>query len=170
MVKSNVVERKVDIEGKVREYPCLWEHHSPTLAIIRYDVARGGVLADGAISIPSGTRSYGYFWRSRRYGCYRFVGPGDFGVVAHRFDALKGATWNDDVLEYRDLVLDWWVTADGALIAEDMDEFDDATSKGKLSAADIERALGAARDLSSRYRHVIDDIGILERRFVDLSD
>lgn len=168
VVKSEVIERKVGHDGRLREFVCSWEHRTPSLAIIRYDIVRGGVLAGGAVTIPPGSRSYGYFWTGRRYGCYRFVGPGGQGVVAHRFDALKQASWTDSVLEYHDLILDWWVVAGDVLLEEDRDEFHAAIESGAVSTADKERALGAARDISSRYRHIIDDITALERRHVKL--
>ncbi len=168
VVKSEVLERKVGHDGRVREFGCTWEHRSDTLAIIRYDIVRGGELADGTVTIPPGSRSYGYFWKSRRYGCYRFVGPGDSGVIAHRFDALKKTSWNEDVVEYHDLILDWWVTAEGVFLEEDRDEFDAAIEAGTISTADAKRAIGAAQDISSRYRHIIEDIAALERRHVTL--
>jgi len=168
VVKSDVIERKVGHDGRVREYRCAWEYRSSRLAIIRYDIARGGVLADGVVTIPAGSRSYGYFWKGRRYGCYRFIGPENSGVVAHRFDALTRAAWTEDVLEYHDLLLDWWVTDDDVLLEEDRDEFEAAMESGEIGADDAKRALGAARDISSRYRHIIDDIAVLERRHVKL--
>ena len=165
-----MLERKVGLDGRAREFPCVWEYRTGGLAIIRYEVTRDVILADGAVTIPKGTRSYGYFWKQRRYGCYRFVGSGSKGVIAHRFDALTRATWSVDVLEYHDLALDWWVTADDVLIEEDRDEFDEAIRSKAIRPADAQRALGAARDITSRYRHIIDDIAVLERSHVDLGE
>jgi predicted RNA-binding protein associated with RNAse of E/G family len=72
----------------------------------------------------------------------------------------------DDGVEYRDLLLDWWVLGDGTLTEEDRDEFDTAIADGSISGADIARAEDAARQIYSRYRHIIDEVEELERRWV----
>ena len=166
MVKGAVTERKIAIDGVRKEFECAWVHRSPSLAIIRYEVRRGGVMADGQVTIPPECWSYGIFWRSRRYGCYRFVRKDDASVVAHRFDALDRLTWDDEVIEYHDLVLDWWVLPDDTLISEDADEFEDALASGVMGAADAERARAAALDITSRYRHIVDEVEALQRRYV----
>jgi predicted RNA-binding protein associated with RNAse of E/G family len=75
----------------------------------------------------------------------------------------------DDGVEYRDLLLDWWVLGDGTLTEEDRDEFEAAIADGSISGADISKAEEAARQVYSRYRHIIDEVEELERRHVRTS-
>ena len=73
-----------------------------------------------------------WFWPARNYNLYRMRGP-DGAPLAHRFDAVSAVVIEDDAVTYRDLALDWWVTADGALIEEDRDEFDELVREGRLT-------------------------------------
>lgn len=124
---------------------------------------KGGEIFGTPIAIPPGSVSHGYFWKRRPYNLYRMRGP-DGAILAHRFDAVADVRLSDDVIEYRDLALDWWVTADDILIEEDREELDGLIAAGAISARDIARANDAARAIYSRCRHIIDDVAILERR------
>ena len=72
----------------------------------------------------------------------------------------------DEGVDYRDLVLDWWAFPDDSLIEEDRDELEAAIEVGTISAADARLAEDAAYQVFSRYRHIIDEVVALERRWV----
>lgn len=116
------------------------------------------------IEVPPGTVSHGYFWTRRPYNVYRFRSPGG-QLLGHRFDAVADVTFAEDEVRYRDLVLDWWSLADGALIEEDRDELDGLVAAGTFSAEDQAAALSAARQVFSRYRHIIDEVEALEAKY-----
>jgi hypothetical protein len=156
-------ERKWKPDGTVREYACHALHLDANLAIIEFRMERGGEIFGTPIAIPPGSVSHGYFWKRRPYNLYRMRGP-DGAILAHRFDAVADVKLHPDAVEYRDLVLDWWVTADDILIEEDRDEMDALVASGAMGAADVAHANAAARAIFSRYRHIIDDVAILERR------
>ena len=116
------------------------------------------------VAFPAGTVSHGYFWARRHYNVYRFHSP-EGPLLAHRFDAVADVTISEDEVRYRDLVLDWWVLADGQLIEEDRDELDALVSAGTFSARDQALAVSAARQVFSRYRHIIDEVEALEAKY-----
>lgn len=158
-----VIERKEKPDGTVREYRCELVWIDRGVAVVRYTPPEGWEASRLPVTIPAGSVSWGYFWARRPYNAYRFTGP-DGGAIAHRFDALAGLRLARDTISYRDLALDWWVTAGGALIEEDRDELEAALAGGLMTAADGARAEEAARMVTSRYRHIIDEIATLERR------
>lgn len=162
-MSAALVERKIKPDGTVREYACDVLHRGPGLVVVRFLMAKGGVIFGTPIEVPPGSVSHGYFWTRRAYNLYRMRDPAG-EILAHRFDAVADVRIADGFVEYRDLVLDWWVTRDGAIIEEDRDEYDALVAAGGLSPADADAATGAARQVLSRYRHIIDDVAKLERR------
>jgi predicted RNA-binding protein associated with RNAse of E/G family len=107
--------------------------------------------------------SHGWFWVRKPYNLYRMRQP-DGTLLAHRFDAVADVRLSAATIEYRDLVLDWWVMPDGTLIEEDRDELDALVAAGKLPATDVAAAEVAARAIFSRYRHIIDGVAAAERK------
>ena len=158
-----ILERKIKPDGTVREYPCRLVHIEPGFAVIRYVVEKGGVVFGTPVDVPADSVSYGYFWLRRPYSVYRMKRR-DGSLVAHRFDASTVVEITPEAITYRDLVLDWWITPSGEVIEEDVDEFEDLVARRSLSARDRRLAGEAARQVLSRYRHIIDELESLERR------
>lgn len=158
-----IIERKQKPDGTIREYACTLVHRSPTLAVIEFVMAQGGEIFGTPIEVPPGSISHGYFWTNRPYDIYR-MRRADGTLIAHRFDAVADVVLSDDAVSYRDLILDWWVTADDVLIEEDRDELEQLQAEGHITPRDLAIANSAARQVFSRYRHIIDGVAELERK------
>lgn len=158
-----IIERKVKPGGQVREYHCTLLHMDPGLAIVRFIMARGGVIPGIPVEVPPGSVSDGYFWKRRSYNTYR-MRRADGSLIAHRFDAVAGVSFSPGVITYHDLVLDWWALPNGAVIEEDRDELEALATSGGLSERDLSLATLAARQVLSRYRHIIDELAAIEER------
>jgi len=157
-------ERKRKLDGTVHEYETELVHRDGRVVIVRFHMTRGGGPPRLPVEVPAGSVSYGYFWARRPYNLYRWLDP-QGKVIAHRFDAVADVRFGDDSLDYRDLVLDWWVLPDDTLLEEDRDELEEAIAAGAIAPADVARANEAARQVFSRYRHIIDEAVELERRW-----
>ncbi|MEO6399028.1 MAG: DUF402 domain-containing protein [Tepidiformaceae bacterium] len=157
------LERKQKPDGTWREYECALLHREAGLVIVRFVMARGGAIHGTPIEIPPGSVSHGYFWKRRPHNLYR-MRRADGSLLAHRFDAVTEVRIGDSQVSYRDLVLDWWTLPDGTIIEEDRDELEELHAAGLLSDADSLIADEAAREVWSRYRHIIDDVVALERK------
>ncbi len=158
-----VTERKIAVDGSVREYGCQLVARRPGLTVVRFDMPKGGNVFGAPVDVPPGSVSYGWFWTRKPYSLYRMFGP-DGALLAHRFDAVAGVRFLHDAVEYHDLVLDWWVLPDDTIIEEDRDEFEALAASATLSPADAAAANKAAFEVLSRYRHIIDDVERLEAR------
>ncbi len=158
-----IIERKVKADGSTREYACTLLCRRPGLVVVEFLMARGGAIYGTPIEVPPGSVSHGFFWDRRPYNLYRMRNPAG-AIIAHRFDAVADVQFGDGLVAYRDLILDWWVTADDRLIEEDREEYDAAITAGAMSATDAEAANTAARQVFSRYRHIIDEAAAIERR------
>lgn len=161
--RPTIIERKQKPDGTIREYGCSLVHRSKTLAVIEFLMAQGGEIFGTPIEVPPGSISHGYFWTNRLYNVYR-MRRADGSLIAHRFDAVTDVALSEDAVSYRDLILDWWVTADGVLIEEDRDELEQLQAEGHITQRDLELVNAAARQVFSRYRHIIDGIAELERK------
>ncbi|HNM78012.1 MAG TPA: hypothetical protein PKI89_06600 [Tepidiformaceae bacterium] len=159
------LERKRQIDGTIHDYETELIHRDQTVAIVRFVMTRGGGPPRLPVTVPAGSVSYGYFWPRRLYNVYRWLSP-EGELIAHRFDAVTAVKVTDEGVDYRDLVLDWWAFPDDSLIEEDRDELEAAIEVGTISAADARLAEDAAYQVFSRYRHIIDEVVALERRWV----
>jgi hypothetical protein len=158
-----VVERKIKPDGSVRDYACTLLLLQRGLAVVEFVMARGGAIFGTPIEVPPGSVSHGYFWAKRPYNLYRMREPHG-RILAHRFDAVAGVRLGPDMVSYRDLALDWWVTPDDVIIEEDRDEFEALVRDSALPPSDIAAANEASFQVLSRYRHIIDEAAALERR------
>ena len=158
-------ERKRKLDGSIHDYDTELVHRDGRVAIVRFHMTRGGGPPRLPVVVPAGSVSYGFFWARRPYNLYRWLDP-EGNVIAHRLDAVTDVRFGEDGLEYRDLVLDWWVLPDDTLLEEDRNELEEAIATGAISPEDAERANEAARQVYSRYRHIIDEAVALERRWV----
>lgn len=157
-----VIERKLKPGGVVREYPVELLHHDRALVIVRFHMTRGGEQLGGRVVIPAGSISDGYFWFRRPYNLYRMK-HADGSLIAHRFDAVADVRFSDGVVQYRDLVLDWWALPSDEIVEEDRDELEALVREGAAGSALATAANAAARQVLGRYRHIIDEVTAFER-------
>lgn len=158
-----IVERKIKPDGTVREYACELVTRAPGVMVVRFRMPDGGAAFGSPVAIPPGTVSLGWFWTRRPHNLYRMF-RADGTLVAHRFDAVADVKLLDGAVEYRDLVLDWWVMPDDTIVEEDRDELELLVANGIMGPRDAKAANAAAYEVLSRYRHIIDEVTALERK------
>lgn len=163
---TRYVEKKEKPGGQVLEYEVDLVHRSASVAIVRFEITREVGPPRLPIRVPAGSVSYGYFWARRPYSLYRWLSP-EGALLAHRIDAVTNVRITETEVAYRDLVLDWWVYPDDELVEEDRDELQELLASGVITPAEAERANEAAQQVFSRYRHIIDEVVELERRYVN---
>lgn len=161
---TTVIERKRKPDGTDRAFRCELLASSPHFALVLFVVERPSAF-HAPLLLPRGTRSYGFFWSDRPYNAYRMVGA-DGRVVAHRFDALCDVRITSAEVSYRDLVLDWWVLADGTLVEEDRDEYDELVEAGVLSAADTALVEAAAAEIVDNHAALMSELALVQRQLV----
>lgn len=161
---TRITERKQKPGGESVSFPCELVAANQRFALVVFTVERPASFKT-PVPIPAGTRSYGYFWTNRPYNAYRFVAP-DGRIVCHRFDAVTDVVITTGEIRYRDLALDWWVLDDNTLLEEDRDEFESLVATGTLSSADEIAGAEASRAIFSRYRHIIDELAMVQQRLV----
>ncbi len=138
-----VTEIKRHLDGRVERFDCRLVVRRPHVAVLRFD--HSGERRAGGLTLPAGSRTYGFFWRRRPYVLYRIVGP-DGALIAHRFDVVEDVRLHEREVSYTDLVLDIWVGQRGGTLVEDEDELAGYARRGLLSTAQRAR-IGRTRVL-----------------------
>ena len=147
--------------GEVHTYTTELVHREPGFVLVRFRMVRGGGPPDIPVAVTPGSISLGYFWARRPFNLYRWRSPAG-NVIAHRFDAVTNVSIEPQRVEYRDLVLDWWVLPGDILLEEDRDDFERLAASGALSPKDVQVARAADRIIHARYRHLINQAAHLE--------
>jgi predicted RNA-binding protein associated with RNAse of E/G family len=79
-------------------------------------------------------------------------------VVAHRFDVVDRVLIAPDRVEYRDLLLDLWVSPSGDVHVEDEDEVEQAERDGLLTPAMVARIERTRALLLRDHRRVVAEV------------
>ena len=146
-----ITEVKRHLDGRVERFDCRLVLRLPHVVVLRFD--HPSALRVDGVSIPKGSRSYGFIWRRRPYLLYRILGP-DGRLIAHRFDVVEAVRLGEQEVSYTDLLLDVWVDAAGNPRVEDEDEVADYVRRGQLSTARRIR-IRRTRDLLLRRHQTI---------------
>lgn len=120
---------------------------------------------DTAYGSLKGSYSWGVWWKDADIGVYRIHDP--YGnLVTYRIDILDNVILRKedslDIIEFRDLIVDCWMWPDdhgnisaGNTTIDDLDELDDARSKGLISIAECDNISSIVFDvLSDPLKHI----------------
>jgi predicted RNA-binding protein associated with RNAse of E/G family len=134
MQPGRVLETKRTLDGRIQTFECAALRLTRSLAIVRFD--HPAERRAGRFYFPAGSYTLGYFWVRRSYNCYRIADP-DGAVIAYRFDVVDRVRIRPGHVEYRDLLLDLWLSPDGEITVEDEDEVSAATTAGLLGEREM---------------------------------
>lgn len=139
---TRFVEIKRRLDGTELRFDCDPVSYTQRLAICAFRST--GSFTTTHFTMVEGTVSYGFFWAHRPYILYRITQPGG-EVTGYRFDVVDRVRIRPDGAEYRDLVVDAWVTPGAGIELEDEDELAELAQAGSVEPtllARVERAAG----------------------------
>ncbi len=128
---GRLIERKVALDGGIKEFPLERWLVSPELIVGRW-VADHDPLAMARYPGASGFTSWGVWWPHLPYGAYRLHRP-DGSLRVYRLDAIDRVICDGESVEFHDLLLDVIILPDGEVRIEDEDEVEAATADGLLT-------------------------------------
>lgn len=146
-----ITEVKRHPDGAEHRFDCELVLRRPHLVVVLFEHWHG--RSAGGFDIPAGSRTYGFFWSRRPYSLYRIAGP-DGTLIAHRYDIVQDVRLGDREVSYLDLLLDIWVTPDGAVLIEDADDVAAWRQAGLLSAEQVGRIERAQALVLRRHRSI----------------
>lgn len=116
-------EYKKTYFGRLLIFDCILAKKTADELVIIYEIQRPMSFLDRNLS--SGSRSYGYFWPSRNYNVYHWIGPGGETLFFY-VNVSKDTTILGDRVEWKDLIVDVTILPDGTTKVLDEDEVPEA--------------------------------------------
>jgi len=128
---SHILEIKETLSGECRQFHCAAVDRGEGWLVVRYMVPDAFVL-DG-VKIPKGALSFGYFWEDRPYNAYHFVEP--TGTTLALYCNISESTCiREDVIHWRDLVVDVLILPDGRTRVLDVSELPASLPKAMVDS------------------------------------
>jgi hypothetical protein len=137
---TTVIERKTRLDGTVDDFVCDVLRLVPgEKAVLRYVLDREWVIAGGVIAVPKGAVTISHYWVDRPYNVYHWLVGGR--TLAYYCNVVTDTSVREDLVAYRDLVIDVLIRPSGAADVLDEDELpEDLAPAHRLAIA---RALEA---------------------------
>lgn len=142
-----ILEIKRKLSGEEKRFNCRVLERSPSHLVVLF-IARVDMNVHGVI-LPAGTATFGHFWSDRPYNVYHWLRPEDGTTIGYYVNLADETQLAEDTLEWRDMVVDVLVSADGRATVLDEDELpaDLAPSLGERIAAARARVLAELPEL-----------------------
>jgi predicted RNA-binding protein associated with RNAse of E/G family len=125
-VSSRIVEVKRNLDGRVLEFDCKPLLLERTRAVILCELDAPEVVGGGAIVLPAGTRSYGYFWFDRPYIVYHWLVGG--ATLAYYVNVGRLHSIGEAEVVWDDYAVDVLARPDGSVVVLDEDEVPEETT------------------------------------------
>lgn len=126
---ATITEIKHNVNKPDQTFECNLVRHDGDRILISYMSSRPYQIRDTVVA--SGTLTLGYYQEGLPYIVWKMIGPDNrlTGYYIHLCDRIR---IKDDVVEYRDLLLDVWFSPDGSHRLLDDDELEEAVTTGFL--------------------------------------
>ncbi len=132
-----ITEIKTTLAGDRHEFECELLRMTPGEAVVIYRMPRDLQLED--VFLPKDTISVGYFWQQKPFNAYHWIDDRQ-DTLALYFNVCDNTEISARAIEWRDLVVDVLMTADGRCRVLDENELPDDLEDG------LRRYIEATRD------------------------
>ena len=122
-----ITEVKTTLAGERHEFECELLHATAGEAVVIYRMPGDRQLED--LFLPKGTISIGYFWQQKPFNAYHWVDDQQ-DTLALYFNICDNTRISTSLIEWRDLVVDVLMTADGRCRVLDEHELPDDLEPG----------------------------------------
>jgi hypothetical protein len=117
-----ITEVKTTLGGERHEFECELLHASAGETVVIYRMPRDIQLED--VFLPKDTISVGYFWQQKAFNAYHWIDE-QHNTLALYFNICDNTRITRKLVEWRDLVVDVLMTADGRCRVLDEHELPD---------------------------------------------
>ncbi len=127
MSTTIITEVKTTLAGERHEFECELLQTSADEAVVIYRMPGDRQLED--VFLPKDTISIGYFWQQKPFNAYHWVDDQQ-DTLALYFNICDNTRISTSLIEWRDLVVDVLMTADGRCRVLDEHELPDDLEPG----------------------------------------
>ncbi len=153
-----IVETKRNLDGTTERFDCHLLHRDDESLVLCYLSDRPYVAA-GA-DLPEGSLTIGHYWRARGHIVWEMYNPrAEFqGYYVH---ICRNVTFGENSVEWEDMAVDVWVSANGTSEVLDEDELERAVEAGRIDPSEGLSARDSAQRLSTSAPSIAQEL----RRF-----
>jgi predicted RNA-binding protein associated with RNAse of E/G family len=131
-----VTEIKRTVAGETLRFACRALKIEPSRAAVLVYVAQHGWSHEQPrIVLPPGGISLGYYWTNRRYNVFQWLHPSG-ETIGHYFNVADETVVSPTAVEWLDLIVDYWIGADGTRGLLDEEEVPPGLAQSHRSALD----------------------------------
>jgi protein associated with RNAse G/E len=112
-------EFKKTYYGKIKEFDCVLAEKKTDEVVIVYKIS--APLRFLEVDLPSGVRSFGYYWARRNYNVYHWVSEDNKTIVFY-FNVSRSTEILDDRVYWQDMIVDIALFSDGKMEVLDEEE------------------------------------------------
>jgi hypothetical protein len=112
------IEKKVTLSGAVQVFECELLYLDDGFGILKYVIDREYTI--GTVTLQRGDETYALYWRDRPYTIY--IWRVSMKGLIYYFNIADGVSLHPDEIIWRDLSIDLFVDADGAIHVLDENE------------------------------------------------
>lgn len=118
--RARILEIKRTLDGREKRFECTVLARTATQVTVLF-VSTAPMNVHG-IHLPTGTVTFGHFWTDRPYNVYHWLDPRTGAPLGTYVNVADQTTIEEDVLGWRDLVVDVLVSPAGVLTVLDEEE------------------------------------------------
>lgn len=149
---EKILEIKHKLDGSVHKFHCQTLEKSSNHVVMLYRLENPVTIEDQVFD--AGTLSLGYFWEERNYNVYHWVRPNGESQAAY-INIADSTTITEDVVEWRDLIIDLLITPDGRCQILDEDELPENL------ADDLDQLISSeTKALQQRHQELLKEIEV----------
>jgi hypothetical protein len=129
-----IEEIKVHKNKETQRFRCSLLHREAGYLVLSYHADKPGRIQD--IIIPPGSTTIAHYWAGRGYVLWRMYGP-DTALIGTLFHICRDVTITETAVQYLDLIVDIWISANGELRVLDEDELEECRQQGLVSDEEL---------------------------------
>lgn len=157
-VLAKTIEIKHRLGKESIEFECEIEKVTGSQAILKHTWHRTTPYQDGPAYLPAETIiTRAFFWSDRNYVVYKLSSP-QGKLHGYRIDAAENILITPTKIEWRDLVLDFWISPKGDFSVLDEDELGEAIASKIINDDQIKIVRDTESLLKKSFKDLIHEI------------
>ena len=153
-----ISETKRNLDGTTQRFDCRLLHRDDEYLVLCYLSDRPYVAAGAAL--PEGSLTIGHYWRARDYIVWEMYNP-RAELQGYYIHICRNVTFDENSVEWEDMAVDVWVSANGTSDVLDEDELERAVRAGRVDASEALSVRNSDQELSASASCIVREI----RRF-----
>jgi hypothetical protein len=147
-----IVETKRNLDGTTERFDCRLVHRDDEYLVLCYLSDKPYVAAGE--DIPQGSLTIGHYWRGGDYIVWEIYNP-RAGLQGYYIHICRNVTFGENSIEWEDMAVDVWVSANGTSRTLDEDELERSVQSGQVSISEARTILSRTDELRATASSIV---------------